>query len=350
MELTACQITTGTIVVIILLIVSCTLFGVSFSVCDVLEMCLDTNAVTKTVDVTNIYFSGRYFLGLGHSFIVFPRNLTIIDFSSDPQSGGDALNAGTSDGQTITVEVTLFYRLNASELPLLYQKFSTNYSPKFINVAQSTLKNSCVKFAALQYFNAREVIAETMINDLRVAFVDLFASVELLQLRGISLSDAFESQLTQNVIAVQNQQTAELMKQVAVTQSFTSVIVAQAQANITELIATANADSTLIQQQANAEGTKLIVGIQAEAYAQLKLELNFTNAQLFQYLWATQKLSASQPSDTLLVGLGEGSGASALINVQAANAIAAAQLAAVANNTPTPAPTPVVTLTPSATM
>jgi hypothetical protein len=87
------------------------------------------------------------------------------------------------------------------------------------------------------------------------------------------------------------------------------------------LIATANADSTLIQQQvcathlcvctcisaraiaqANAEGTKLIVNVQAEAYAQLKQELNFTNAQLFQYLWATLKLRASQPSDTLLVG------------------------------------------------
>jgi hypothetical protein len=70
-------------------------------------------------------------------------------------------------------------------------------SPKFINVAQSTLKNTCVKFSALQYFNARQVIAETMINDLRVAFIDLFASVELLQMRGIALSDAFESQLTQ---------------------------------------------------------------------------------------------------------------------------------------------------------
>jgi len=337
MELSACQVTTGTIVTLIVLIISCTLFGVSFSVCDVLEMCLDTNTITKTVDTTNIYFSGRYFLGLGHSFIIYPRNFSIIDFSPDPENGGDPLNAGTSDGQTITVEVTLFYRLNSTQLPQLYNKYGTQYSSKFVNVAQSTLKNTCVKFAALQYFNAREVIAETMINDLRVAFMELFASVELLQLRGITLSDAFESQLTQNVIAVQNQQTAELMKQVAVTQSFTQVILAQAQANITELLATANADATLIQQQANADGTKLIVNVQADAYAQLKGELNFTNAQLFQYLWANNKLRQSQPSDTLLVGLDK-SGGSTLVNVQAANQLAASEAAAKAAATAPPPP------------
>jgi len=301
--LSACQVTTCTIVTIIVLIVSCTLFGVSFSVCDTLEMCLDTNTFTKSVDTNRTYFSGRYFLGLGHSFLVYPRNLSIIDFSNDPEFGADPLNAGTSDGQTMTVEVTVYYRLNSTELPLLYQKYGQNYDTKFVNVAQSTLKNSCVKFAALQYFNARQVIAETMINDLRAAFVDLYASVELLQLRGIALSAAFEDQLTQNVIAVQNQQTAELMKQVAVTQSFTQVILAQAQANITELIATANAASTLIQQQANADGTKLIVNVQAEAYAQLKQDLNFTNAQLFQYLWASTKLRNADRNDTLLVGL-----------------------------------------------
>ena len=32
-----------------------------------------------------------YLLGLGHSFIKYPRQLIIIDFSSDPEEGGAAL-------------------------------------------------------------------------------------------------------------------------------------------------------------------------------------------------------------------------------------------------------------------
>jgi len=324
---------------VIVLIVSCSLFGSSFAVCDQLQICLDTNTFLNTVDTTRVYNSGRYFLGLGHSFIAYPRNLTIIDFSSDAQFGGESLSAGTSDGQSISVDVTLFFRLNATMLPQLYQKFGTQYLSKFANVAQSTLKNTCVKFAALDFFNGRQVISETMINDLNVAFEALFSTVELLQMRGIQLSSQFESQLTQNVIAVQQNQQAELMKQVAVTQSFTQLILSQAQANITELLASANAEATLIHNQAMAEGTKLVVGIQADAYSQLKAELNFTNAQLFQYLWATKKLQNSQPSDTLLVGLDKAG--NALVNVAAANQLAQQeQQAAAASSAPPPPPPP----------
>lgn len=196
-----------------------------------------------------------------------------------------------------------------------------------MRIAQSTLKNTCVKFTALQYFSSRKVIAEAMLNDLQVAFREVFASVELLQLRGITLSSSFENQLTQNVIAVQDQVKAELMKQVSIIQANTNVILAKAQGNITELIgqvraacrarvcvcvlsvntwtSQANADSQLITEKARAEGTKLIVNIERDAYAALKADLGFDNTQLAQYLWATRKLRLSSAGDTLLVGLGD---------------------------------------------
>lgn len=105
-----------------------------------------------------------------------------------------------------------------------------------MRIAQSSLKNTCVQFPALKYFSSRKQIAERMLDDLRVEFAKVYATVELLQLRGISLSTSFENQLTQNVIAVQDQVKAELMKQVSIIQANTNVILAKAQANITQLI------------------------------------------------------------------------------------------------------------------
>lgn len=308
MGLNEAQVCASVICVTILVLIAILLFALSWSVLDPLEIGLDINTITKTVDNSTVYTGGRYLLGLGHSFVKYPKKLIIIDFSPDDDCdtcGDVALNAGTKDGQTITVEVTLYYKLNSTELGSLYSTFGQDYAPKFVRIAQSTLKNTCVKFTALEYFSSRKLIAEQMLNDLQAAFRDVFAEVELLQLRGISLSTSFEDQLTQNVIAVQDQVKAELMKQVSIIQANTQVILAKAQANITNILGQANADANLINEKARAEGTKLIVNIERDAYIALKGDLGLDNAQLFQYLWATRKLRLAASGDTLLVGIGD---------------------------------------------
>lgn len=199
--------------------------------------------------------------------------------------------------------VFFYAKTPLNEKYLLYTQYID--AAKFVRIAQSTLKNTCVKFTALEYFSSRKKIAEVMLNDLKEAFAQVYAEVVLLQLRGISLSPSFEGQLTQNVIAVQDQVKAELMKTVSIIQSNTNVILARAQANITQLLGQANADATVISEKSRAAGTKLIVNIETEAYQNLKRDLGFDNAQLFRYLWATRKLRLAPSSDTLLVGLGD---------------------------------------------
>jgi len=59
---------------------------------------LDYNNNNKQVD-TNVYTSGLYFLGLGHSFIKYPRMLQTIEF----ESSHDLVQAFSSDGLPVSL-------------------------------------------------------------------------------------------------------------------------------------------------------------------------------------------------------------------------------------------------------
>jgi len=307
------QVVFGSIVCCVLLFVAIILFAVSWSVLDPLEMGLNRNDLAKSLERES-YDSGRYFLGLGHSFVKYPRDLIIIDFSTDADSGGPPLQAGTADGQSITLEVSLYYRLKFDQLYNLYSKFEEKYEPQLIRIAQSTIKNTAVKFSTEDYFSNRNDIRELMKEDLIKAFSEqAFAEVHFIQLRGMGLPQQFEDRLIDLEVVVQEQTKAVFDKEVAIVEAQTQVIEAAAQGQITEILGQAKADSLLIREQGVANGTSLIVGIETETYDLLREELGFTNEQLQNYLFYTRKLSTAKANDRLLVGLAGGGDASVLV-------------------------------------
>jgi regulator of protease activity HflC (stomatin/prohibitin superfamily) len=187
----------------------------------------------------------------------------------------------------------------------LYKLFNENYSDKLVRIAQSTLKNTAVLFNTTEYFTRRKEIAARMANNVDLEFRKVFASVVLLQLRGIGLPSGFEQRLVDNVVALQEQTKAVFEKQLAIVDAQTQVIEARAQGQITEILGQANADALRIRERGSADGTRLLVDIEAESYKLLRSELGLTNEQLFQYLFYTRKIQQAKANDQLLVGLGE---------------------------------------------
>eukprot|EP01108_Squamamoeba_japonica_P007660 TRINITY_DN64_c0_g1_i1.p2 TRINITY_DN64_c0_g1~~TRINITY_DN64_c0_g1_i1.p2 ORF type:complete len:314 (-),score=126.61 TRINITY_DN64_c0_g1_i1:42-983(-) len=299
------QVVFGTIVCCIVLLVAIILFALSWSVLEPLEIGLNRNDFSKTIDDSQTYPGGRYFLGLGHSFVKYPRKLIIIDFSSDADEGGPALQSSTADGQAVSLEVSFHYNLNVTALPLLYKQFGEDYVTKMTNIAQSSLKNTAVKFPTEAYFSLRHDIAEMMKNDLIKHFRDAHATVQFLQLRDIGLPGRFEQRLVENVVAQQEQTKALFDKEVAIVKAQTQVIEARAQGEITEILGLAKADSLLIRENGLAQGTRLLVDVESTAYEALRKELDLSTEQLYQYLFYTRKVLNAKPSDSLLVGFGE---------------------------------------------
>ena len=65
---------------------------------------------SNQLDRTRVYKSGRYFLGLGNSFVVFPATAQKIDFV-----GSDQISAATKDQLSVGIDLTVYYKLKNTE-------------------------------------------------------------------------------------------------------------------------------------------------------------------------------------------------------------------------------------------
>ena len=72
---------------------------------------LDYNGFRKVVSPT-AQGSGRYFLGLGHRFIVYPRTYQTIEYSNAPGANAGPLQSRTKDGVEVVVMISFQYQVS----------------------------------------------------------------------------------------------------------------------------------------------------------------------------------------------------------------------------------------------
>jgi hypothetical protein len=53
--------------------------------------------------------NGLHFLGIGHSFIKFPRNVQTIEFSKEATANQPPISSRTSDGLEVILEISFQY-------------------------------------------------------------------------------------------------------------------------------------------------------------------------------------------------------------------------------------------------
>ena len=82
----------GGCVCCVLLITSAILFGVSWSSLEPNEVGIEYNGNTLSINTDELFTSGRHFLGLGHSFIVYPKTLQTVKFAQAGDANGPPIN------------------------------------------------------------------------------------------------------------------------------------------------------------------------------------------------------------------------------------------------------------------
>lgn len=145
-------------------ILLCVLLPISFKSLDPTEVGLDYDSINYKIDDTKLYTEGRYFLGVGHDFKVFPYTImhayyyrtNILQATMD--ANNNPLPARTIDGLKITVYVSYQYQLIISLdniVALYYQWGDTGYNDAFFRMVRSCLIDSVAKFTAIQMYNNR---------------------------------------------------------------------------------------------------------------------------------------------------------------------------------------------------
>ena len=146
----------------LLVVISVILLLLSFSAVEPLEVGLHFSKFSNKIVSEKSYTGGRYFLGLGHSFIVFPTQAVTIDFTNAPGAKQRPLATRTSDGLPITLEISMQYILKQDKIKDLYTELNTAYEDTFVRFVRDTMLEVAGKYDSYSYWTHRSAIGIEM--------------------------------------------------------------------------------------------------------------------------------------------------------------------------------------------
>lgn len=124
------------------------------------------------------------------------------------RKGDDAINTLTSDGLTLRLDVTVWYRVNEQEAPNIIRTIGTNYEEKIVRPAVRTaLRDISVKFNATDIYSVRrEDFVADVTKNLEKSFEGRGIILEKVLLRNVELPDKVREAIDEKISAEQRAQ------------------------------------------------------------------------------------------------------------------------------------------------
>ncbi len=165
----------------------------------------------------------------------------------------DAVEARTSDGQTVSLDVTILYRIVPDKTNELYLDWSENYIAGFVRpTSRSIVREIVAKFSAEQiYSEAREQLGDDIRAAVAVRFTEENLELTDFLVRDITFSPSFTEAIEQKVVAEQNLERSrtEAQQREAEAKGRAAAAIADAEGE---------AQSTKIRAEAQAEALRLV--------------------------------------------------------------------------------------------
>lgn len=262
-------------------------FFLSFDTLEYQELGLNYSLISETVE-KHTYRAGRYYLGIGNSFIKFPQQVQSVNFergSFQRRYTNTALKSRTRDGLTVTLEVSFQYRLKPEKLYDLFMTLGMEYEDIFVRMAIEQLTAAATLHDAHNFFDNRTFIGQEMHNLLNLHFQEhVFADVPLFQLRTVHLPGDFEAAIQTTQVTQQEIQIAVAEQKQRKVQFETKVLKARQKVNVLNNQASGQAEAILASNAAYTSTYILTQTLQAKAMRTLMEAASWTPAQLLEYL------------------------------------------------------------------
>jgi len=262
------------------------LFILGFSSLEATEWGLDYSWISKTVDPT-VTENGLYFIGIGHSFYKFPKNVQTIEFSKERNANRGPIESRTSDGLEVVLEISFQYVLQGENLYKLFLLYGDRYQGIFSNIAIDLLTEEATKYTAYDFFMDRGKIKEDFQVKLNEIFnAQCYSTIQFLQLRSVDLPSLFEQAIQESEVKKQDIQKAYAELNKVKVEVDTKIKTADFQKNVTINIAEGEADALLKQNAASVDSLKQVQNTQTTAYSNLKNNLGLSNQALLNFVKA----------------------------------------------------------------
>jgi len=286
-----------------IVIPSIIMITMSFSSLPTVEYGLDYNAITLTIDNKTFSQAGLFFLGLGHSFIKFPKTVQTLEFTKD---AGELLHTRTSDGLPLTLGVSFQYRYNPVHLHKLYLAYNMDHHHVYETTAIAVIANAACNYSAYTFFANKSYIEHVMEVVLEEHFErKLYAQVEAVQISFIGLPTAFLSAILESISTKQNQTQSERYKDNMQVTFDTTIMVATQRKNQTVIEATGIAKQRHQQALATAQVLEQQISAEMSAYGNISRALDLPVAAGLDYIWwdSLHSLASSGAGKEFLVGV-----------------------------------------------
>ena len=254
------------------------IFG--FASLEATEFGLNYSWISKNIS-PNIKENGLYFIGIGHSFIKFPKTVQTIEFSKQKTANKGPIQSRTSDGLEVTLEISFQYVLTKDKIYELYNKYGSNYNYIFQNIAVHTLTEEATKYTAYNFFMDRGKIKDDFQNELNEIFQQLcYSTIVFLQLRSVDLPSLFEESIQESEVKKQDILRAKAEQNKIMIEVDTKIKAAEYQKDVVINMAEGEAEAIYKQNKADVESLMKMQETQVNVYKNLKNTLGLDNNKL----------------------------------------------------------------------
>lgn len=143
-----------------------------------------------------------------HRTDIRTQEYTLSKSKSEGKPVEDAIATLTSDGMTIELEVTAWYRASEVEAPNLYRTVGPNYNEVIVRPAiRSIIRDVCVGYTAIDLYSAkREQFAIDVTNKMTALLATKGIILEKMLLRDVELPEKVRISINEKIAAEQEAQ------------------------------------------------------------------------------------------------------------------------------------------------
>lgn len=275
---------------IAILIASIIMLACSFATVEVNMAALKFNTIQKRYDETKVFNPGRYFVGLGNSFVEFPMTWQPLSFCQGCEDGpavsGKAAKRGTNP-VSVYLSIHMFYKIRIEYLAQIIKMFPRqDWHPRYV----SLVKNAIVEYLAKDLevddlLENRGKVARKfgLVVNQRIEPVHAFATA--LYIGHVQLERTSDDAYLRQWIAERSKLTSEKIgtAQEITKQTESDVAAIQAQTDTILSMQYLYGNSTVAKNRA--EGEETVIKARGKGYQKIKARLNFNDEELLRYVY-----------------------------------------------------------------
>ena len=170
------------------------------------------------------------------------------------QAGDDAIRVLTSDGLEVTIDLTVLYRVTASEAPKLLQQTGLDYKDKIVRpITRTKIRDNAVYYQAIELFSTRRDEFQLRIyKSIDEDFKKRGLMLEQLLVRNITLPNSVKASIESKINAEQDAKKMEFVLQKEKQEAERKRVEAQGIADYQRIINTGLTDQQLQYEQIKA--------------------------------------------------------------------------------------------------